>query len=191
MKRALVWFCGLNTSIDSDWCGIRGSLEALAKLGNMDLVAATWDGEGMAYPVNSTFKRLAEYEFVAAGGHSHGAWKLYTLLEKCKRGSFDVAAFLDLAPYANPLAWAGGAWPVPSAVKRALCFYQRLDAPLAGVKLSTLVGGDAELQSLDVSTWGLGHSEMVGDERVKNRIAAAVLRAVNDRLHQDFMKRTA
>jgi len=166
MRQAIVYIRGLNTHADSDWCGMRAFLEQLAALLGADLIAMDYDDAAALQDLES---RLAGYDVVHGAGHSHGAAALYEWLKTAQR-KLGVAAFLDLAPQWQPLAWTGSSWNAPPNSDTVLVFYQRNDAPLAGVRL---VGPN--VQEFDVTSWGLHHSTMCADERVHDRIALAIL----------------
>lgn len=167
MKTAIVHFSGLHTDPAGDCCGMRPFWEAIAELiGAVFIVIAYNDPKAR----EKFTEIVGTYDVVYVSGHSHGAELLYELLRRIATINVLVAAFLDLAPEWNPGAWMGPDWPAPaiSLLGLSLCFYQRNDVPLAGVKI------DAD-EVFDVSDWGLHHSTMCADERVHVRIKDAVL----------------
>ena len=113
--------------------------------------------------------RLAGYDALYAAGHSHGAAALYGWMQRtnCR---VRVAVFLDLCPLWNPTAWLHVPWPAPPQAQQVLVFFQRNDVPLAGVRLA-----GSNIQEINVTPWGLHHSNMCGDARVQDRIALALL----------------
>jgi hypothetical protein len=166
MSVALVYIRGLNTKKDSDWCGMRGFLQSLAALLKADLIDLDFDDLAARDELDT---RLANFDLLYAGGHSHGAAVLYQWLEttSCR---FGATFFLDLAPPWRPAAWMGPPWQAPPSAGCVMEFHQRNDVPLAGVQLA----GPC-VQSLDVTPWGLHHSSMCADQRVQDRIALALL----------------
>jgi hypothetical protein len=166
MKTALVYIRGLNTKAESDWCGIKGFLEALAENLGADLISLDYDDDAA---ITALAARLAGYGAIYAAGHSHGAAALYGWLQRTAR-PVQVAVFLDLCPLWNPTAWLNVPWPAPSPAEKVLVFFQRNDVPLAGVRLK----GES-VQEVNVTAWGLHHSSMCGDARVHDRIALALL----------------
>jgi hypothetical protein len=166
MSVALVYIRGLNTKKDSDWCGMRDYLQNLAGLLKADLIDLDFDDAGGLHALEA---RLADHGLLYAGGHSHGAFVLYEWLKTTSR-KFGVTFFLDMAPLWRPAAWMGSPWEAPAAGGDVVEFHQRNDAPLAGVQL---IGPC--VQSTDVTSWGLHHSSMCGDQRVQDRIALAIL----------------
>jgi hypothetical protein len=176
MKTALVYIRGLNTHAESNWCGMRRFLETLAPQLGADLIGLDYDDENGIAHLDA---RLVEYDVIHAAGHSHGAAKLYEWLQKTVR-PVRTSVFLDLCPLWNPAAWLGSTWDAPPKVGQVLVFFQRNDAPLAGVRLT-----GKNVQEVNVTSWGLHHSSMCSDARVQDRIALALLwqnaRAATDR----------
>jgi hypothetical protein len=166
MKTALVYIRGLNTKADSDWCGMRVFLEALAAHLGADLISLDYDDDAGLAALEA---RLAGYDLIDAAGHSHGAAALYGWLQRTSC-QVRVAVFLDLCPLWNPTAWINVPWPAPPQAQQVLVFYQRNDVPLAGVRLT-----GANVQEINVTSWGLHHASMCGDARVHDRIALALL----------------
>jgi hypothetical protein len=191
VKKVIVWILGFNEPLASDWLGMRPILESLATTIGAELIGATWDSQDMPHNVRETFHRVLAgggVDMIFCGGHSHGAWRLYECLQDLgtdERKLVKVAAFLDLCPFANPVAWMGAGWDAPANVGVTLNFFQRNQAPLAGVKMQAAEGGEV-LRQWNTTGWGLKHSSMVNDPRVHAHIQLAILSAVNASLHQNF-----
>ena len=166
MKTVIIYIRGLNTKVESDWCGIRLFLEKLAELLDADLIALDYnDSAGL----RGLEARLTAYDIILGAGHSHGAAELFNWLQTTTR-RFAVVVFLDLCPQWQPWAWMGAPWPAPDNCDKVITFYQRNDTPLTGVRLA-----GENVQEHNVTSWGLRHSSMCADERVHERIALAML----------------
>jgi pimeloyl-ACP methyl ester carboxylesterase len=209
MRGVIVTFFGLNTPLSSDGCGLRPMVEALAESTGCDDYYATWDGAGMAYPVEQTISRLRNIGFdpIIAIGHSHGAWRMHKCLLALPPNSVALAVYLDEAPVANPLQHiladekAEHRVELPLSAMAGRAFYQRKDPIVRGVQLrpradgnakSFLVGGHMprsgyECGDVDLG-FNLGHSEMCRDERVHDRIILAARAIFAARQHDEFQR---
>jgi len=165
LKTAIVHFSGLDTDPAGDCCGMRPFWEAIAELIGAVFIVIAWDDPKARDKFAAI---LGTYDVVYASGHSHGAALLDELLQKIASAILKVAAFLDLAKPWRPDAWLTETLKNPLPTGVTLCFFQRNDVPLAGVRMEAT-------EVFDVTNWGLHHSSMCADERVQVRIKDAVL----------------
>lgn len=165
MKTAIVHFSGLATDPTGPCCGMRAFWEAIAGLLGAVFIVIAWDDPKAR---DKFVEVLGTHDVVYCSGHSHGGDALYELLKRIGTTNVLVAAFLDLAPPWNPTAWMGSDWPAPAVAGQTICFFQRNDSPLGGVKVQAN-------EIFDVSGWGLHHSTMCADDRVHTRIKDLVL----------------
>jgi len=182
LRNAMIWICGLNTTLDSDWCGIRPMLLQLAAKVGADLIGATWDGQGMSWLAGDTLtvvKSSKSYDTIVAGGHSHGAWRLYDMLRYQDPDAVAAAGFLDICPPYEPTAWLTRTFDRPKAASKALCIYQRNDIPLAGV----LMTADPQTTQINATPWGLHHATLPSDSRVQDRLSLLMLEAFTSAAH--------
>jgi hypothetical protein len=164
-----VHFSGLDTDPAGACCGMRPRWEAMLPLLQIPgLLVIAYDDPERGPKLRDA---AAGTDALYVSGHSHGAAEAWKLLNGGAVARCAVAVFMDLAPRGDPLSWRGGFWSTPPVCERGLWFWQRNDAPLAGVR------GQASptTEAYDVSGWGLHHSSMCDDDRVWAHIKDMVL----------------
>jgi len=171
----IFYIAGLDTPIKSNLCGARSFLEKLSEELEADLIIATWNGEGMDYPLHDAGKKLVPYEHRFVAGHSHGADAAYHLASSMTNGFFDCAAFIDICPPWNPIEWIFGERKLPMSCASGIDFYQRNNALLAGVKMAE----SSICEVVNMTPYGVGHVEMVSHPYLQSMIAQAFRRAKN------------
>ncbi len=124
MSVAILYHPGLGTAANSDLCGARAPLMALADSYGVHPIVMTWD-DPACMGVLLTLVRHNSHVFLL--GHSHGAWRArenYNFLAYQNLPTKIGLAFIDLCPWMNPFENAGPPEDFPINVGAGVAVWQ-------------------------------------------------------------------